>query len=431
MVLNNYTINSSGNIVSSSGSKVGFVRVPASPSNSGYVVYNASSTLTRIAYSATQPTTSSTGLTISGLGIVNNAQLSYIVPTNDGYIAFSYTGSPNICVHPSWTGTEDTTYEAYSVSSITIPTKDASNTNLPTASYGMPAVGGTADVLSFDLKTYTQYIGRYAYSAANLATVQAMGVEYDYDSTNIFYVLPTPNTFYLAASTSGVYECSDYGAEWFETSTTVPINAEHLYGQNLRDKLRRDVVTISPMTGDNALTDAQKATFRANIGAASADDVTQLNNDIFSTRYILQQNSINFTNISQINYNPKAVTIMTNPYGIESPNTYKSYFRIYVNPAVTYTGSFGFSGLIYTRFALYGIYLRFYGGPRRLDGKSKVQRIYDVEDDIDNVTMQYISDFPEEGCPAVDIIINGSGNHVMIQGLVHNQFNIGIFISNE
>ena len=278
----NYTLNSSGSIVASSGSTVGFVKCVPGPSNSGFVAYNASNTMTRIGWSATQPTTSSTGITVTGLNIVNNGTLSYIVPEQEGYIVFSYTGTPNICVHPSWTGGEDNIYSAYTTSSIAIPTKDINNDDLPTASYGMPAIGGVADVLSFDLKIYTQYIGRFAYSAANLETVRAMGVEYDWDSTNIFYVLPSPITYHLSSTLSGTYTVDDYGAEFFVAGSTTPIYAEHLYGQNLRDKLRRDVVTISPMTGDDALTDAQKATFRSNISAASAAEVTQLNNDLYS-----------------------------------------------------------------------------------------------------------------------------------------------------
>jgi len=279
MVISGYTLDASGNIVASSGSTVGYIRNALPPDHSGFVIYNASSTLTRVGWKKTIPTAGTTGVTVTGLGIVNNPQLSYVVPEEEGYIIFAYTGSPDVCAHASWSGGEDVSYADYTLSTITIPTKDVNNANLPTATYGMPSVGGVADTLSFDLKMYTQYIGQMAYSAANLATVQAMGVDYDYDSTNIFYVLPTPNTFYLATEVSGVYECHDYGSEWFECSTTTPIVAEHLYGQNLRDKLRNDVVTISPMTGDNALTDAQKATFRSNIGAASAADVTQLNND--------------------------------------------------------------------------------------------------------------------------------------------------------
>jgi hypothetical protein len=62
------------------------------------------------------------------------------------------------------------------------------------------------------------------------------------------------------------YTVSEHGLEWFAGSS-VEIWSEILYGTNLKDKLKRDVLTISKQT----LTSGQKAQVRENIGAAPAD----------------------------------------------------------------------------------------------------------------------------------------------------------------
>ena len=51
---------------------------------------------------------------------------------------------------------------------------------------------------------------------------------------------------------------------------------ESFYGQNLEDKLRTDVVTISAQ----ALSAAQQAQVRTNVGAASASDLSALETQV-------------------------------------------------------------------------------------------------------------------------------------------------------
>lgn len=169
-------------------------------------------------------------------------------PTEDGYI-YVTGGSGNILIALVWSGTMDSEpYTAYATSTITIPTKDASNNDLPTATYGMPSVHGVADRLSFADKTYIQRIGHYTYSAENLATVEAMGVDYWYDTNDIFYVLASPVTYTLAASVSGEYTANDYGTEEI-TGTSVPMSVNIVYGNSLVDKLRNMLPIQSIGTG--------------------------------------------------------------------------------------------------------------------------------------------------------------------------------------
>ena len=158
-------------------------------------------------------------------------------PAEDGYIYIT-GASGDILIALVWSGTMDSEpYTAYTTSTIAIPTVDASNNALPTASYGMPSVHGVSDRLSFADKTYIQRIGHYSYSAENLATVEAMGVDYWYDTSDIFYVLASPVTYTLADSVSGVYTANDYGTEEI-TGTSVPMSVNIVYGNSLVDKLR-------------------------------------------------------------------------------------------------------------------------------------------------------------------------------------------------
>lgn len=169
-------------------------------------------------------------------------------PAEDGYI-YVTGASGDILIALVWSGTMDgEPYSAYSTTTVTIPTADSSSTALPTASYGMPSVGSVRDTLSFTDKTYVQRIGHYAYSAANLATVEALGVPYVYDLSHIFYVLPEAVTYTLASNISGEYTANDYGTEEF-IGTNTPVIANIIYGNSLVDKLRNMLPIQSIGTG--------------------------------------------------------------------------------------------------------------------------------------------------------------------------------------
>ena len=288
-VLNNTGI-TSNSIASKSGSYLYYARCPYSDDN-GYIAYDPNSKITGIGF-VSDPATPAVGKTVDSSHITLGSSISTcIVPETSineasGWIVVECSATTaDICIHPRWSGEEDTDTAAYALDTITIPTKDANNNDLPFVSYGLPAVGSIADEINFDLKQYIQRIGHYTYSAANLATVQALGVDYDYDLSHIFYVLTNPIIINLASTVSSSYEANDIGIEYFTYSLGVgsSVNGNtfecyHLYGQNLRDKLRRDVLTISAQS----LSDHEKTQVLTNIGAASAASVTRLNNDLFN-----------------------------------------------------------------------------------------------------------------------------------------------------
>lgn len=126
--------------------------------------------------------------------------------------------------------------------------------------YGLCAIGVVRDEINFNTHTATRKIGRLAYSAENLATVIASGQAYEADDNYIYYVLADPvelGTFSL----SNAYTVNDHGIEFF-SDTDVPVYAEILYGEDLKDKLRTDVLTISAQT----LSAAQKTQVYTNLG---------------------------------------------------------------------------------------------------------------------------------------------------------------------
>lgn len=166
-------------------------------------------------------------------------------PAEDGYI-YVTGGVGDILIALVWSGSRDSDpYEAYETSTLTIPTTDKNGNNLPNVTYGIPSVHGVADELSLADKQYLQRIGHYSYSSANLATVQAMGVDYWYDTSDIFYVLPDLVVYDLADTVTSDYMANDFGTEEF-TGTAVPVGASLYYGNNLVDKLRNlaDIQTI-------------------------------------------------------------------------------------------------------------------------------------------------------------------------------------------
>ena len=176
-------------------------------------------------------------------------------PAQDGYVYVS-GGSGNILIALVWSGSRDSDpFESYETFSITIPTVDDENNPLPTATYGMPSVGNVYDEINFSEKTYVQRIGQYTYSVENLATVEAMGVDYWYDNTNIFYVLVEPIVYTLNSSVSGNYTANDFGTEEF-VGTSVATGASLYYGNNLVDKLR-NLLNIQSLGSGLTLTGSQ------------------------------------------------------------------------------------------------------------------------------------------------------------------------------
>ena len=128
---------------------------------------------------------------------------------------------------------------------------------------GLMRIGNNYDEINLNTGRAYSRIQKMEYTTENLEAVIASGVEYDTDENYIYAVRQFPATYTI--SLDGEYTVSDHGLEMY-VGTTLPVTSSSLYGQDLKGKLRRDVVTISQQT----LTSAQQAQVRTNIGAGSA-----------------------------------------------------------------------------------------------------------------------------------------------------------------
>lgn len=175
----------------------------------------------------------------------------------DGYVWVTGGNNTDTAIYMTWS---DWT-EGYS-GSFAVYREDAISLSSIISSYfpyGLGQVGAVCDEIAIHAGYAIRRIDRMAYSAENLATAEASGRAYECDEDYIYIVLETPLS--SAITLSGSFTANDHGTEIIDGSS-VPVYIQALYGQNLVDKLRTDVLTISEQT----LTDAQKAQILENIG---------------------------------------------------------------------------------------------------------------------------------------------------------------------
>lgn len=218
-----YTFNSTGwNLYDNS---VSYARVVDYSDDYGYKIGGSYVT---VEFSETLNGERTTIAPVSGL---------FAVPA-DGYV-FVTGGDATTYIYATWSDWQEGyagDFEGYTVSTIDFTSVMV---DFP---FGLAAIGETADELNFNTQTAISRIGRLGYSAENLETVIAMGVPYDTDTGYIYYVRPTPTT--TTFSVSPAYTVSDHGLE-FLTGTTIPCECVSIYGNDLKNKLIRDVVTKS------------------------------------------------------------------------------------------------------------------------------------------------------------------------------------------
>ena len=190
--------------------------------------------------------------------------------TEDGYIWVSGGNSTDTYVYMTWsdwTSGYDGSFVAYNESTISL------SSVMSNFSYGLCQVGTVRDEIDLNLGVATSNVDRMTYTAANLATAKASGRAYEYDTNYIYIVRAEPITY--SFTLDGAYTAADHGIEFF-TGTSVACYANMFYGQNLKDKLRTDVVTISAQS----LSSSQQSQVRTNIAAASQADLTTLSDHI-------------------------------------------------------------------------------------------------------------------------------------------------------
>lgn len=171
--------------------------------------------------------------------------------------------------------------------------------------FGLCAIGTAMDEINFSDKMAYVRIERTAYSDENLIVAKNSGRAYTYDTNWIYSVKETPERVrFNIENQIAVY---DHGTEYF-TGTVVPPVAFILYGQNLRDKLRTDVLTISSQN----LSAAQQAQVRMNIGAASEDDLDALNDSFTNFRHTVITSNSDLNDFTTPGFYSSASSSVTN-----------------------------------------------------------------------------------------------------------------------
>lgn len=183
----------------------------------------------------------------------------------DGYVVVT-GGSTNTYILATWSDWEDGpdgSYAAYQESTVSLAA-------IMTACfpYGLMKVGTAQDEIDRNAALAISRVERQAYSAENRAAAEASGRQYDFDENYIYIERET--AVETPIELGGEYTVSDHGQEYI-AGTTVPVYCEIVYGESLKDKLRRDVVTVRKQTW----TATQKAQARENIDAVSRSEITE------------------------------------------------------------------------------------------------------------------------------------------------------------
>lgn len=193
--------------------------------------------------------------TITGTkGAVTVTDGNFDIPS-DGYIWVTGGNSTDTAVYMTLSDwTEEAGEEFASYSETEVDFSSVMTTYFP---YGLLKAGSVRDEINFNLGQAINKVERKVYSDVNRAAAEASGREYEFDEDYIYLALSSAVT--NSISVDGGVTVHDHGLEMF-TNTDVPVIAEMIYGNNLKNKLERDVLTKSADLVNNLTTnDATKA----------------------------------------------------------------------------------------------------------------------------------------------------------------------------
>ena len=190
----------------------------------------------------------------------------FTVPSN-GYVFVEGGNATDTAIWTTWSDwTEQPNggvFEPYSQTSIDL---SGIMVNFPN---GLMRVGNIFDEINFNTGKAYSRVQRLEYNQTNLDNVISLGLAYDTDTGYIYAAKQTADSFDITIN--GAYTVNGHGTEFFN-GTSVAVTVSSLYGQDLKDKLKRNVLTISQQT----LTDSQKQQVRQNIGAAQESVLAEL-----------------------------------------------------------------------------------------------------------------------------------------------------------
>lgn len=221
--------------------------------------FGISGAYTALKYSATEDGTQTTITPVNGV---------FTVP-GDGYIHVTGGNATNTAIwmqDSDWTEGYEGSWKAYQEDEI-----DLSSVMSEVFPNGLCSVGDVRDEINLSIQEAQVRIERLEYTAENLADVIAAGRAYDADEDYIYAVyldedMPAP----VDIEIDGNYTACDHGMEYFE-GTEAPVYCQILYGENLIDKLRTDVLTKSQDLVNDLTTGGTGKALTAAMGKAIYD----------------------------------------------------------------------------------------------------------------------------------------------------------------
>ena len=214
--------------------------------------FRIAGTYTAVKYAATLTGTKQTILPVDG---------AFDIPA-DGYIFVEGGNSTDTEVYMTWAdwqlGRSGVNWAAYTENVIDL--SSVMETMFP---YGLLRVGDVRDEINFNTGRAVSNVQRLAYSAENLATAKSSGRTWEADTDYIYLEKASADS--TAITLDGDYTANDHGIEYY-TGTDYNVYTIVIYGNNLKNKLERNVLTISQQT----LSTSEQAQVQSNIGAASS-----------------------------------------------------------------------------------------------------------------------------------------------------------------
>lgn len=252
---------------------------PASYTATGWNLYNHTAGYARaIKYSATYGFCIEGSYTAVKFSTTLDGEKSTITPVDgyfgvpsNGYIWVEGGDNSTTEVYMTWEDWADTSdHPAYAGYSETVI--DLSGVMGTYFQNGLLRAGDVRDEIDLNIGLAISNIERLSYSEENLAAAIATGRTYECDTDYIYLERATPVTSEITLD--GAYTANDHGIEFF-TGSTVPVYTVTLYGMNLKNKLERDVLTVSAQE----LTSGQKAQVQANLGVPSTNTAVMVTGD--------------------------------------------------------------------------------------------------------------------------------------------------------
>ena len=224
----------------------GYARVVRYSDEYGYRIVGA---YTGIQWSATE-NGARTSLTPSSSGL-------FQVPA-DGFVHVSGGTAASTAIYTTWSDMQAElpggAFESYREDVI-----DLASVMSNYFAFGLCQVGNYADEINLSTGVATSWIDRMLYTPANLAAAEAAGRPYEADENYIYQVRAAAVTNPISIANG--YAGDEYGMEFIDGSQAA-VTCETLYGANLKNKLERNVLTISQQT----LSASEQAQVMTNLG---------------------------------------------------------------------------------------------------------------------------------------------------------------------